>query len=53
MADDRAHVIGLTGVTGRLGRKVLDRVVLAGSPMVLLAAPRPSGRALELGAAPV
>ncbi|MDR6861714.1 SDR family oxidoreductase [Phycicoccus sp. 3266] len=37
MADHSATVIGLTGVTGRLGRKVLDRLVAAGAPAVLLA----------------
>ena len=37
MTDERATVIGLTGVTGRLGRKVLDRFVAAVTPAVLLA----------------
>lgn len=37
MADHSATVTGLTGVTGRLGRKVLDRLVAAGTPAVLLA----------------
>ena len=37
MAEDRVDVIGLTGVTGRLGRKVLDRFAAAGTPAVLLA----------------
>ena len=37
MADTRTDVIGLTGVTGHLGRKVLDRLVAAGTPAVLLA----------------
>jgi uncharacterized protein YbjT (DUF2867 family) len=37
MADTRTDVIGLTGVTGHLGRKVLDRLVVAGAPAVLLA----------------
>lgn len=37
MADTRTDVIGLTGVTGHLGRKVLDRLVVAGRPAVLLA----------------
>src|SRR5690349_3310716 len=37
MADDRAPVVGLTGVTGRLGRKVLERLVARDTPAVLLA----------------
>lgn len=37
MADNRTDVIGVTGVTGHLGRKVLHRLVAAGTPAVLLA----------------